>query len=452
MNPITGSSQSVDKKADRLEKTLLGIPEYPERQKLYIELNADAYELLAVPSRLSHLVLLSNRQFVDQEYALITKLCEYYGAIPPSVDIHHLSVELGEFRLRWERHTEYSTYTVYTSKPFKTPFAQAAIELLPNDWIASIPGKILVATHIVLEDRARPNRSLSELADLFSSNTIIGSKVAAGNASVWSDSQVHSDGFGRILIHDNKLQSRQVGRLVQRLLEIETYRMLAMLPVPMTKKMIPDLAQYDQRLATLIANQAESTGIEDEQLLLDDLAKLAAEIERKLAQSSHRFNASRAYYEIVKLRITELREKRIEGLQMLQEFMGQRLSSSMGTCNLVHTKLETLSIRVSRASALLRTRVDISMEAQIRDLLKSMNTRAHVQLRLQETVESLSVVVLSYYLLGILGYGLKASKATGLNINVELLTGIAIPFIIAGVFFAVKSLRKNVEKLQHDKD
>lgn len=195
----------------------------------------------------------------------------------------------------------------------------------------------------------------------------------------------------------------------------------------------------------------ELVSIEDEQRLLDELTRLAAETERLSAQTGHRFNASRAYYDIVRLRITELREERIEGLQMLQEFMIQRLSSAMGTCELVHTKLETLSMRLGRASALLRTRVDLSMEAQIRDLLKSMDNRAHVQVRMQETVEGLSVVVLSYYLLGILGYGLKALKAGGQDINVELLTGLAIPVVIVSVFFIVRGLRHVISKVDRDK-
>jgi uncharacterized membrane-anchored protein len=237
---------------------------------------------------------------------------------------------------------------------------------------------------------------------------------------------------------------------VQRLLEIETYRMLAMLPLPITRKIIPRLARADQRLAALIASNVETNSIEDEQRLLEELTRLAAETERMSAQTSHRFNASRAYYNIVKLRITELREERIEGLQMLQEFMIQRLSSAMGTCELVHTKLETLSTRLGRASALLRTRVDLSMEAQIRDLLKSMDSRAHVQLRMQETVEGLSVVVLSYYLLGILGYGLKALKAAGHDLDVELMTGMAIPVVVLSVFFVVTGLRHVFRKLHRD--
>src|SRR5690606_26055035 len=114
--------------------------------------------------------------------------------------------------------------------------------------------------------------------------------------------------------------------------------------------------------------------------------------------------------------------------------------------DLVRSKLEILSLRVARATSMLRTRVDLSMESQIRDLLKSMNSRAYLQLRLQETVEGLSVVVLSYYLLGITGYGFKAAKAAGLAINVELMTGIAIPFVVVIVFLAIRRFRRMLSK------
>jgi len=449
MNALNPLSQSDTKTTQKT--ILLGIPEYQDRQELNSELNADVFEMLTAPAQVSHLVLLSDRQYVDQERQLIAQLCERYGVTPPNNHTTIVSVDMGAFTLRWERHTEYSIYMFYQVASFEKPFAQTAISLVPEEWLASLPGELLSATHIALDDRSRPKRSLTELADLFVTDTIIGSKVAAGSASVWSDNQIHDDGFGRILIHDETLRNRQAGRLVQRLLEIETYRILAMLPVPVIRQMMLQLAHFDQRLATLTESNKDLDSIEDERQLLDGLTKLAAEIERISAQTSHRLNSSRVYYDIVKLRITELREERIEGLQMLQEFMEQHLSTAMGTCDLVYSKLETLSLRVARASALLRTRVDVSMESQIRDLLKSMDQRAHMQLRLQETVEGLSVVVLSYYLLGILGYGLKAGKAAEMDVNVDLVTGIAIPVVVLGVFFVVRSLRRLVGKGQRDK-
>ena len=338
---------------------------------------------------------------------------------------------------------EYSTYTFYCGAPFETPFANTAIDHVPQEWLASLPGQVIAATHVALEDKQRPKRGLKELSQLFASNTVIGSEMAAGNAVAWTDNQIHADGFGRILIKDVGLRSRQAGRLVRRLLEIETYRILAMLPVPMMRSYIPDLERFDQRLAKLTEN---NTKLEDEQNLLKDITQLAAEIERISAKTSQRFNASSMYYDIVKLRISELREKRIQGLQMFQEFMEQRLSPAMGTCALVNKKLESLSIRVERASSLLRTRVEFSMEKQSRDLLRSMDKRAHMQLRLQETVEGLSIVVLSYYLLGLVSHGLKAVKAGGIQLDTELATGLAIPIVVGVVFLSVRRLRRLVQK------
>lgn len=429
-----------------LKSGLPEIPEYSERRMLHDELNADVYELVNIPLQLSHLVLLSDRQWVGKERGLVIELCKHFNTRIPNGAFDQLSVELGDFHLRWERHTEYSTYTFYRERPFDEPFARSAITYVPQEWLAKLPGELLVATHIVLEDRRRPGRSMSELATLFSSNTVIGSKVSAGSASVWSDNQIHPDGFTRFLVHDDNLRSRQVGRLVQRLLEIETYRMLTILPLSMIREIIPKLEQYGNQLIGMMATNATPNSIEDEQQLLVKLTALATEIEKISAQSSHRFSASHTYHVIMQQRITELREERIEGLQMLYELRKQRVTSAMNTFDLVRSRLDTLSLRVERATSMLRTRVDISMESQIRDLLKSMDARAHLQLRLQETVEGLSVVVLSYYLLGITGYGLKALKAAGFDINIELMTGIAIPIVVAFVFLAIRRFRRIVAK------
>ncbi len=440
-NEIT-VSQSLAEAAAPLKNKLLGLAEHDQRFKLHNELHAGAVELLEAPTQISHLVLLCDNDLAGRERSCIAQLCERYGVTPPTLHNNHFSATLGMYRMTWERHTEYSTYTFFHGAPFEIPFAEPAINHVPKEWLETLPGEIIVATHIAFDTSERPRRGLKELSVLFASNTVIGSEVAAGNAVVWTDNQIHSDGFGRILIHDVALRRRQAGRLVQRLLEIETYRMLAMLPVPMMRSYIPKLARFDERLAALTETNIKLECVEDEQRLLNELTQLAAEIERISAKSSQRFNASSMYYEIVKLRVSELREKRIQGLQMIKEFMEQRLTSAMGSCALVNDKLETLSTRVERASSLLRTRVEISMEKQSRDLLHSMDKRAHLQLRLQETVEGLSIVVLSYYLLGLVSYGLKAIKAAGVKLDAELATGIAIPIVVGAVFFLVRRIRR----------
>lgn len=426
------------------QKKLLGLAEHEQRFKLHNELHVGAAEFLEAPTQISHLTLLSKNDQAAAERTLLAELCERYGVTPPAEHSNHFTAILGTYRIKWERHTEYSTYTFFLCAPFETPFVETAINHVPKEWLAALPGEVISATHVALEDKKRPLRNIKELAALFASNTVSGAEVAAGNAVVWTDNQIHGDGFGRILIHDVNLRRRQAGRLVQRLLEIETYRMMAMLPVPMMRSYIPQLARFDERLADLIEKHHNLECVEDEQTLLSELTRLAAEIERIFAKSSQRYNASSMYYDIVKLRVSELREKRIQGLQMFREFMEQRLSSAMGTCELVNNKLETLSIRVERASSLLRTRVEISMEKQSRDLLDSMDKRAHLQLRLQETVEGLSIVVLSYYLLGLVSYGLKGLKSAGVDLDTDIATGIAIPLVVGFVFILVRRIRRQV--------
>lgn len=449
MNDDVAASQAQALAPSHPTRKLLGIDEHPQRFKLHNELHVGSCQQIEAPTQISHLVVLCGSDQATAERALVGQLCERYGVTPPTPHSNHFCAQLGPSRVIWERHTEYSTYSFFHSAPFAVPFAEPAIKQIPEEWLAQIPGEVIAATHIAMEDRQRPQRSLEELSALFASNTVIGSEVAAGNAVVWTDNQIHADGFGRILIHDVQLRSRQAGRLVQRLLEIETYRMLAMIPVPMMRSYIPKLAEYDERLAALTENNIRLECLEDEQSLLNELTQLAAEIERISARTSQRINASSMYYGIVKLRVSELREKRIQGLQMFQEFMEQRLSSAMGTCELVNNKLDTLSTRVERASSLLRTRVEISMEKQSRDLLHSMDKRAHLQLRLQETVEGLSIVVLSYYLLGLVSYGLKAVKAAGIKFDTELATGIAIPIVVVTVFYSVRRIKSMVHNGKH---
>ena len=438
------SKQTIEMNTDPLKSKVVGISEYNSRIKLQNELHASPYELLSAPILVSNLALFSNISNAKEELRLLIQLCQHYDVAPPSMDSRYFSADFGLFRLRWERHNEFCSYTFFVASSPEVPFKENAIDSAPKEWLESLPGELISATHVAVEKKDKSHYTMDSISALFSSNNIIGAKVAGDRAVVWTDNKIRTDGFCRILINVNNLSRHQTGRLVKRLIDIETYRMLAMLPVPLAREYIPELARLDERLAELTTHNMKLVTLEDEQLLLTDLTGLAAEIESISAKTNQRFCATSAYYNIVKLRISELREQRIQGLQMFREFMEQRLASSMDTCATVQTNLDTLSKRVARASELLRTRVDITMEEQSRDLLKSMDKRAHLQFRLQETVEGLSVVVLSYYLIGIVNYGLKGLQSAGFNFNTDIATGLSIPVVFGLVFFGVRRLRTSV--------
>jgi uncharacterized membrane-anchored protein len=171
---------------------------------------------------------------------------------------------------------------------------------------------------------------------------------------------------------------------------------------------------------------------------------LAAEIESALSASQARFGASRAYHALVTTRIGELRELRIKGLQTIDEFMTRRLSPAMATCATANQRLHDLSERVAQASNLLSTRVDIARERQNQALLAATARRAKLQLRLQQTVEGLSVAAIVYYLAGLVGYGAKALKAAGLPLSPDLVTGAAVPLLALGAWWVLRRVHRRI--------
>ena len=124
--------------------------------------------------------------------------------------------------------------------------------------------------------------------------------------------------------------------------------------------------------------------------------------------------------------------------------MDHRLAPAMATCSSAEKRLLDLSERIARASDLLRTRVDIEREQQNQSLLASMNRRARMQLRLQQTVEGLSIAAISYYVVGLVGYAAKALKEAGVPLSVELVTGGSIPFVLLAIWLAVRRIRKHL--------
>ena len=322
------------------------------------------------------------------------------------------------------------------------PFAEAAASLLPTGWLAAVPGHTMAAVQAELRRGVDSPFDAEALARLFGSHTVVGARVADGAAEVYTDFVVQPDGCTHLLVLDRGLSARQAGRMLQRLFEIEAYRMLALLALPIARRQSPRIAAIEGALATLTDGIARDEG--DDEALLQELTRLAAEVESGIAASQFRFGACDAYHGLVTRRIAELREARLTGLQTIEEFMGRRLAPAVATCATVSQRLRGLAERVAQASALLSTRVDIARAQQNQRLLASMDLRAKQQLRLQQTVEGLSVAAIVYYVAGLVGYGAKAARAAGLRLDIDIAVGLAIPVVAVLVFWAVRRARRHI--------
>ncbi|HSN19100.1 MAG TPA: DUF3422 domain-containing protein [Usitatibacter sp.] len=425
----------------------MSLPEsHALRFELAGEVHARPHEALVAPLRASHVAVLVDAAEREREHAHVARLCREAGVTPPEAGVIHFSADLGSFRLRWERHTEFSSYSFFCAGVGPARFAQPVASRVPGDWLRSIPGRTLTAAHAEFLDRSTLVPPAREIAAAFEGNYVIGSEVGDGAAAAFTDFRIHADGFGRFLVIDRSLSRFQAGRTLQRLFEIEAYRMMALLALPIARETAPRLAAMERDLAAVALELARGDGQDD--ALLDHLTKLSADVESAIAASRFRFGATRAYHDLVDARIRELRERRLPGTQTIEEFMARRLAPAMATCESVSKRLLELSERVAQSNSLLVARVDVVHERQNQQLLASMDRRARLQLRLQETVEGLSVVAITYYMVGLVGYAAKALKAAGYPIDPDLTSGIAIAVVAVLATLGVRYVRRTIEQAE----
>lgn len=421
------------------------------RIELADEVHARPHEAVKAPLRASYLAVLVDAAEREREHAHVAGLCERAGAAPPPAGAIHFACDLGGFRLRWERHTEFSSYAFFCPGAGGRWFAEPAAAAVPGEWLRSIPGRTLVAAHAELLERGPALPGAKDISAAFEGNYVVGAELADGAAAAFTDFRIHADGYGRFLVVDRHLSRFQAGRTLQRLFEIETYRMMALLALPVARASSPQLGGMERELAAIAAQLAKKARTGEaaagsDEALLEQLTVLAANVESVIGGSRYRFGAMRAYYDLVNARIADLRERRLPGTQTIEEFMARRLAPAIATCESVSGRLVELSERVAQASSLLSTRVGVTRERQNQELLTSMNRRARLQLRLQETVEGLSIAAITYYMVGLVGYAAKALKAAGHPIDPDLAAGIAIPVVAVLAALGVRYVRRKIER------
>lgn len=437
---------------------MFAIGDNAKRYELVNELHARPFQPCEGPVQVTHYAFQHANGDGDGNLARehVAELCRRFGATPPPADASHHSADLGNLRVKWELHTEFSSYTFFKRGAFDRPFAEGPGTQLPRDWLETISGTLVVALNIAYEEGDAPARSQGEIERLFYPEGLVVSHIARGAGQIWTDFRLHEDGHARILVRNSNMSAHQAGRLIQRLIEIGTYYLFALVALPVAREVSGRLKTIDGSLAHLtlgmgqLANEGDKDlGVEHEADLLRRLTKLSTDIEALSTMTAFRFGAADAYYALVKARVRELREDRVEGYQTIDEFLERRLAPAMRTCESVSARIADLSRRATRTANLMRTRVDVTIQAQNKDLLASMDRRARLQLRLQQTVEGLSVAAISYYAVGLIAYLVKGLPGLGVQVSTTLVTAAATPIVVGAVWYGLHRFRIKLEKAEH---
>ena len=424
--------------------------EHPLRRRLANEVHARPPVSVAVPGVASAIALLHGAD--GDDLAPLAELARAHGVAFDRPEHPHLILELPGLRVKWERHSEFTSYVFVRGLPgarledFESlPTAFAA---LPPDWLATLPGQTIAAIDVTLLPAGEV--STDEVARRFAGPTLIGSRVSDGAGRVFTDFQLTADGRSRWLVLDAGFTAGQQARVTQRLIDIAVYRVMAMLAFPMARELAAALTATETRLAAITARSADLAGkalpeaAREERQLLDELTQLAADCEKGVAASAFRFSAAQAYWDIVTQRVAELREARGGGLQTVGEFLSRRLAPAMATVVATARRQRELSARVARAAGLLRTRVDLAREEQNQRLLAAMERRGKLSLRLQQTVEGLSVAAITYYAVGLVAYLAKPLARVWPVLEPEWITAASIPVLAFAIWRGVHRIRREL--------
>ena len=421
------------------------------RQTLHNEVHARPSARIRMPALVVYVAVLNEGVGREDELAHLQKLPGQQALTLGDLSENFLRLRYTDHTVKWERHSEFTRYSIVQPLPAHAALGHTDPELLsglmlPAEWLAAIPGQTIAAIKLVMlhGDTADAEGTMALGRTWLGDHSLVAS-VMGNNGHSWAltDFSLRATGFERMLvIAPPDTTETRAGRISQRLLELETYRLMALRGLPVAKALMPTLTATERELADITA-QIESGGQSDTELL-NHLATLAARVEMATANHAYRFAATEAYHHIVLQRIAELREKPVPGTQTIGEFMNRRLSPAMATVSATAHRLSSLSGRITRASALLRTRVDIATETQNQQLLEKLTRGQELQLRLQSTVEGLSIAAISYYVISLVLYAGKAGKAAGLPIHPEALAGALIPVVLWAVWRTTKRIHEKL--------
>jgi uncharacterized membrane-anchored protein len=437
---------------DRPPPTPVLPPDDPLRESLHNEVHARPPARIRLPALIVYVAVLNEGVTREAEWAHLQRLPGQQGLTPAELQGNFLRLRLGGYSVKWERHTEFTRYSIVQPLPDAAWPGTADPALLPAlaveaDWLRTIPGRTVAAIKLVMVEQALDDVQavLAAGRRWFNERSVVASLMGGGHSCAITDFRLQPSGFERMLVVAPAGTSpTRAGRISQRLLELETYRLMALRGLPVAKALAPMLHATEDALADITVRLEDAAATDQE--LLDRLTALAARVERATAEHGYRFSATQAYEALVRQRIVELREQPIPGTQTIGEFMQRRLSPAIATVASTAQRLASLSQRIERAGALLRTRVDIATEAQNQQLLAKLTRGQELQLRLQSTVEGLSIAAISYYVVSLLLYGAKAAKAAGLPINPEVAAGAAIPLVLWGVWRTVRHIHRKLHQ------
>jgi uncharacterized membrane-anchored protein len=342
--------------------------------------------------------------------------------------------KIGATDIKLEKHTEFFSCTIIDPKPLETSTRDRLTELLESD-------NYFVLSHVSV---SLHKNIASMLKKVSLGQRPVGGKLRGG-LEVRTTLKIDDDGCQSFHVFTNAINKHELGRRIQRLLEMETYRVLCLLGLETARKSSGELTLLEDQLDKIIVQVDEGEhSSESSKTMLERLSAISSSLNSLRASMRYRISASIAYYDLVIQRLNSLQEEKSGDTQTLTGFVRSRLDPAISTIQSVDRRQRELSSEISNALSLLRTRIDVELNQANKASLQAMSKSHSQQLRISKTVEGLSIVAISYYAVGLIAYMLKSLIAEGwLNISFSVASGISVPIVVIAVALYLVRLRRH---------
>lgn len=407
--------------------------EHPDRRAIVEEMHLRRWPALKAPSWIVQVLRLVEPDQLQSEYEVVANpAC----GVVKTLNDRQITGIIGRSTFIWERHSEASTLAI---------FGHGTTESAPpkeRAWVEALPGQILRATLVmIVESNEVATTLLPSLAFL---REELVSCLIGEQARFWSDFRIGPEGYGRIVIAANGEDPADLGRIVQRLQELGNYRNLALLGQPKARDGWHELERAEELLASVAPQFSEATVRDD--VLFERLTTLSLHISAITNKTRIRMAATAAYAQLVEDRLAELSARPVAGYQSLADFTQRRFLPAIRTCASFDRHSQQLNDAAARMVSLLRARIEARIENQNAALLWSLERSSTRQLRLQQLVESFSVLAISYYAINILKYILEGSEIiTGFHFDMHTI-GLLAPIFVIGTWMGLHHLRSSALK------
>lgn len=406
--------------------------DHPWRRAIADEVHARPVALMPASGRVRRVAmhLPQRADALTAAQAEFAAWCAGAGIAPPQGRQH--SFEARGYRITWELHTEFVTLTWLG----ELTDAEAWPQGIGLEALAGHP--LMVQTRIDLVPyRVVPER----LIPTFSLPSLSVSNIEGGKGQIATDFVPDKDGFTRIEFAAGEVSDIRRSIVVRRLLEIDTYRVFALMGLPLARELAPELTAAEGEVGRELEGLADVDTIEESHAALDTLNSLAVRAGQLAEKTAYRFAASFAYDEVLDLRLERLAEESVGYASTLRRYLGNRIEPAIATCRAFEKRQAALANKLDRAIGLLNTRIGLDMQMQNRGVLSRISDTAQSQFRLQRTVEGLSVIAISYYALGILSYVLTGAEEVA-HFSKPLAVGLAAPVVIVLVWIGVRLVQR----------